>query len=507
MGCDQGVYVDTEPVSTLVEARKIEVSKTVSPPLVRAGDRLASTIVFTNASDVAAQNVYITDTLPAGFTGVTSDTTDALFNRRDGNAYGWFVATMPAGDTGAIAVSANAITTSIESGGTVFWNTVETTSTQATTPVSDVVPVTVIPGWAAATTVAIVPATTLVGIPADVSVAVVDRYGNPVYDGDGYFVSLAGEPAGLTFDPASIPLVNGQGTATVDSPAVGTYTVTAMVVGRPDLSDTALVTFTPDVLDHFVVGPIADQTAGLNFTIAITAVDQNNNPVADFNGVVRIEDGATPETLQPDTTAPFVNGVLAGQVVSITLARTNSPIVVRAGSRVTTSNPFTVRAGPPAEITVSTSRITVPVGYDEPVTATVVDAYGNLVPGQELTFGVSGGTADPVVSTTNADGVATSYLSSMLPGEATVLVTARNGVTGSTLVIFLACPDRIMVTVDPTSVQVGQSAVITVQAEDANGNAVSWGHRSGQDLARQRRGNGQDRFDVGWGQDRSGHHG
>jgi hypothetical protein len=100
------------------------------------------------------------------------------------------------------------------------------------------------------------------------------------------------------------------------------------------------VTFTAGGVAFFVFGPIADQVAGVDFTIAITAYDAFGNVAAGFNGTVVLSD--VTGSLLPAVSDPFVNGVLASQTVSITVARANQPIWAISGTIGSASNPFTV---------------------------------------------------------------------------------------------------------------------------------------------------------------------
>ncbi|HEX8172931.1 MAG TPA: NEW3 domain-containing protein [Thermoanaerobaculia bacterium] len=96
-------------------------------------------------------------------------------------------------------------------------------------------------------------------------------------------------------------------------------------------------------VDHFAVGNVAAQTAGVPFNLGLTAQDAFNNTAASFNGSVTITSNGT-LTGAPVTSASFVNGVLAAQPLTITSAQPNTTLQVASGAHVGASNAFTVNA-------------------------------------------------------------------------------------------------------------------------------------------------------------------
>ena len=114
----------------------------------------------------------------------------------------------------------------------------------------------------------------------------------------------------------------------------------------------------PGALDHFLVeavggGAIPAQTAGVAFSIQITARDAGNNTVTSFdftNNTVEISStGAL--SAGGGTTATFVNGVLTSHSVTIsntgsfTITATDSAGGLGTGTETGVSNSFTVNAG------------------------------------------------------------------------------------------------------------------------------------------------------------------
>lgn len=242
--------------------------------------------------------------------------------------------------------------------------------------------------------------------------------------------------------------------------------------GRNDVRTT--VQASQSAVDHFVILPIADHQAGENFAITIAAVDQFNQTVTGFNGTVGIRDNTSPNTLQPSTVS-FSGGVVNGKNISITLARASTSIVVGTGSMASTSNPFTIRVAAPDKVTVSASQVNIPVGTNEPVTATVVDKYSNPVGTGTVAFSTSRGTISPASVSLNSAGQARSFASSTSTGPATIVATAAGSIVGSTVITFVAgCPNTLSVLVEPDRLQVGNPAVVTVNVKDRYGNKVDW---------------------------------
>lgn len=476
VGCDQGVSASDGPVAATVQGRTLRVSKSVDPLAVRAGERLTYTLVFTNDSLVATSSVYVTDTLPAGVSGVAYSSGDAVFNGQVGSDYGWFVASMPAGGSGVIEISMTAPTSPVAAdGSTQLVNQVAITAAYASAIPAAPLSSAVIPGPAAALTLTIVPAEQFVNYTSAIAVIVVDAYGNAVYDGDAYQVNLSANPPGATLGSGTLNLSNGQGATTILSTAAGVYTVTAQVFGTA-VTASAQVTFTPGIVDHFEIAPIASpQRAGIDFTLAITAIDQYGNVVNTFNGTVPIQDGLEPDRMYPDVTGNFVNGVLTAQPVSITLVRANDPITVGVGLSATASNPFTVIGGLPVTVAIQFASPSVPLGQPAPFTITVSDLWNNPVSSENLTLTVDVGSVTPGTAATNDGGLAFGQvLSSTAPGWVTMIVTASNGVTGLGSVEFVAgCPSTVTVTVEPSSLTVDGSAAITIEVVDGWNNPVS----------------------------------
>jgi len=236
------------------------------------------------------------------------------------------------------------------------------------------------------------------------------------------------------------------------------------------VTGTAMVTFTVGALHHFAIGPVSDpQTAGLAFTLVITAQDAFNNIVESFNGTVDMADSTG--TLAPTSSGAFAGG-LRSESVLITLAQENVTIVVTntAGSETGISNIFDVLPNTPATVTLQAAPANIPLQGTAWLTATVTDAWSNLVAdGTEVDFGAGFGLLNPITNTTS-NGRAMTQLTAECAERTGVVVTATAGtVFTTTTVNFVApgAPQSITLAAFPTNIPVGSgTAVLTVTVYD-----------------------------------------
>ncbi len=141
-------------------------------------------------------------------------------------------------------------------------------------------------------------------------------------------------------------------------------------------------------LHHFAISAISTpQTAGVPFSITITAQDVSNATVAGFTGTVTITDRSG--TIVPAVSASFVAGVDT-ETVNISAPTTNDTIVVSNGTIQGQSAAFTVQAYSGSTGLVGWWK------FDDGAGTTAVDssasaANGTLVNGPAWTVGRIGG--------------------------------------------------------------------------------------------------------------------
>lgn len=473
----QGVGA-TATETTTVRAPDLVVGKSATPAIARPGETITYVIVFSNTGGIAASDVRITDTLPVSVSLVTSQTISASYV--PGSSHAWYSDTVEAGSVGVITITARVTTTPgwiDPDGGTAIENsTVVTGATPDGNPSDNrsTAQTTVYAGHPASLTLTAAPTTTTVDELSTLTAAATDAWSNPVMNQDNVTVTLSSSLAGSHVTPSTVTLSLGQATATITSTATGLALVSGAIGADPTLTDTAQVTFTAGALHHLTFDPIADQTAGVNFAVDITAYDQYSN-VVDYDGVVTLEDSGT-GSLRPATSDNFVNGVLSSQIVSITQARANQPIRAITGTVTGESNPFTVTASAATTLTLSAAPSTVGVGVNADLTAALVDAFQNPVAGTAITFtsaNLGGGGIDPAASATDSVGEASAVISSTVLGPH--LITATTGsLTATTWITFTAGPPAVVaLTIVPSMTTVGDAAQMTATVTDAYGNPVS----------------------------------
>ena len=188
-----------------------------------------------------------------------------------------------------------------------------------------------------------------VGVPFTVAVTARDQAGS----------LLADYAAGNTLAASSGPIMPTQTSNLVGGFWQGRVTVTSAGVmtlatsGGGKAGASAAFTVEPAALDHFavVVGPATalasgvqagvplTQTAGIAFTLAITAADRYGNPARFADMVILADDTGT---LTPTVAGPFVNGLWSG-AVRILQAGVETTIDVSGAGKTGQSPPVAVQ--------------------------------------------------------------------------------------------------------------------------------------------------------------------
>ncbi|MBI3194849.1 MAG: T9SS type A sorting domain-containing protein, partial [Ignavibacteriae bacterium] len=221
----------------------------------------------------------------------------------------------------------------------------------------------------------------------------------------------------------------------------GSFTITATKTGSTEFGTSNSFTVNGGSVSSFVVetvggGNIGTQSAGVPFSIQVTAYDALNNVATGFTGTVSISSTGTISS-GSGTTAVFTSGVLASHTITISSAGTYTITATKTGGAQTgTSNSFLVNGG-----TLNTFLIEKQSGgnignqrtnVSFAIKLTAKDAFGNTVTGfigtvdmsSSGTLSLGSGTSSSFVS-----GVLTSHTVSISnTGTFTITATA----TGST---------------------------------------------------------------------------
>jgi len=175
------------------------------------------------------------------------------------------------------------------------------------------------------------------------------------------------------------------------------------------------------------------QTAGVGFTLVITAYDGLGNVMTSFNGAIVLTDST--RTLSPVSWSSWSNGVATLQA-TITQASVNDQITVTVQATPTVwvaSNLFTVLPNVPASLVVSAQPSIIAPTQTSNVTALVRDQYGNPVAnGIPVTFTATLGAITPYAQTAN--GQATAVFTGTTVGTAVITATVAPGLQGTTMV-------------------------------------------------------------------------
>jgi len=211
---------------------------------------------------------------------------------------------------------------------------------------------------------------------------------------DGTQIIFTTDKDGIGSLEATKETINGKATAILtSSTTVETATVTAKAPPYTDVAkDSTTVDFTPSSsLDHFTFATISSpQTAGVSFSITITAKDQYGNTLTSYTGTNTLSD--TTNTITPSSIGNFTIGVWTGNV-TITKAQTGVTITTTGAGKSGTSNSFEVTGGSLDRIVISPNTASITAGDDQTYTAEAFDqgnnSLGNVT--NDTTFEIQAG--------------------------------------------------------------------------------------------------------------------
>ena len=224
--------------------------------------------------------------------------------------------------------------------------------------------------------------------------------------------------------------ISGQASTTVSSTLMGSSLFTA--TASNDISGTVLVTFTAGPLDHFTFAPVSSpQTAGVSFTVVITAEDVDGYQVKNYNGSAVLSDQT--ETVTP-TDISFSQGVWSDYVTVTQATLATDHLAVAGGGAEGLSNSFAVDAGPAAQVDLTITENLLRPNMQATVVATVTDKHDNpVVDGTEVTFDVASalGTLNPLLGPTSNGVVTTTFTAGEQDGSGEIHATVTEEITGS----------------------------------------------------------------------------
>jgi uncharacterized protein YjdB len=262
-------------------------------------------------------------------------------------------------------------------------------------------------------------------------------------------------PIDWTTNAADIVAIEGGGTAiTARGMAVGEATVTASSEG---VSAQALVTVTPVPVATVEVAP-ADASIQVGHTQAFTVT------LRDAAGNELSGRAVAWSTDDDDTATIDADGSASG-------LRPGSVTITAESEGISGSATLHVTPGPVHSISVEPAEATVQAGQSQAFTATLRDAFGNVLAGAPVDWSSD----DSAVADVDAEGVAFGKAA----GTASITATS-DGVTGTATLHVVPVPVSSVV-VEPAMVtlSVGDARTFTATPYDAAGNplggrAVAW---------------------------------
>ncbi|KAA3619794.1 MAG: hypothetical protein DWQ05_03475 [Calditrichaeota bacterium] len=297
------------------------------------------------------------------------------------------------------------------------------------------------------------------GVAFTIKITAYDQYNNIKTD-------YAGSPAlSVNIGDLSPASASGfaAGTVSVTNTTINTantgVTITATDGAASGTSNSFNVN--PDAIDHFTVtntsdGTIATQTAGVDFSIKITAKDQFDNTVTTWGGTVNLTDNTT--TLTP-ITAVLASGTVTVTNTNITQSGAAVNITATSGSVSGISNNFVVDPDVINQFSVTNTSgdaiATQTAGVDFSTKITAQDQFGNTVTSWAGTVTLSDSTTTltPTSATGFVNGSVTVTNTNITQTDAANAITATSGgITGTSndFIVDPAALDHFSVTDDPS---------------------------------------------------------
>src|SRR2546425_165419 len=382
--------------------------------------------------------------------------------------------TQPVGTTNASGVATGTLSSTVAESKTVSATINGVAVTQTATVVVN-------PGAVSGTlsTVAATSPITAGSGTSTITVTARDVNGNPV---PGAAVVLAATPTtGNTLtQPVGTTAASGVPTGRLSPPPAESKTVSA-TINSVAITQTATVVVNAGAVSaaQSTVSATSPITAGSGTsTITVTARDASGNPIQGATVTLAVTPPTGNTVTQPVGTTN-ANGVATG-TLSSTAAQTktvsatiNSVPITQTATVVV--NPGTVSAAQSA--VTATSPIAAGTGTST-ITVTALDGVGNPIPGATVVLSATGAgnTLTQPGGPTNADGVATGTLSSIVAQSKTVSASINTvGITQTATVVVTASPasgaQSSLAATSPITAGT-ETSTITVTARDGLGNPV-----------------------------------
>ncbi|MBM4464474.1 MAG: hypothetical protein FJ014_02710 [Chloroflexi bacterium] len=223
--------------------------------------------------------------------------------------------------------------------------------------------------------------------------------------------------------------------------------------------------------------PTSIRVGGYTSNLTATVHDQFGHTVLD--GTVVTFTTSAGSVGSGTTTKTTTDGVATAVLTSPNTVGT-ATITATAGSGADTARDtvtVTFKAGPPYTVTLEAHPMTLTVGNNSVLTATVKDQYNNNVAdGTIVTFTTSlGEVGSKVVAKTTTSGVATATLTSQAAATAAVTATADSKYATTNVTFQPGLPYTLTLVAYPITLTVGDRATLTATVKDQYNNNVADG--------------------------------
>ncbi|MEA3345426.1 MAG: Ig-like domain-containing protein [Chloroflexota bacterium] len=201
------------------------------------------------------------------------------------------------------------------------------------------------------------------------------------------------------------------------------------------------------------------------YPVLTATVRQDEKPIRSKTVTFTIASGigkVTPITATTDA---------SGQATATLSSTVPGTVAVEASADpVTATETVNFSVGAPSTVTLTADPYDPTVDVSSTLTARVVDQYSNPVPGETVTFSVTSGTVTPTTDTTNAQGQATTTISSEAVGIVTVQAMADSVTDTKTVSFSHGAPVRTELTPVMATVAAEYTQTYTVTAFDQHDN-------------------------------------